>query len=110
MGACVKGNVVVVPFPSSDLSQSKKSPALVVAPLAGDDVILCQITSAARADAYSIALSDADFERGTLRQASTIRPNRLFTADTSIVAYTAGRLRPAKVTQVVDAVVRIVQA
>lgn len=110
MGAFVKGDVVVVPFPSSDLSQCKKRPALVVAPLAGDDVILCQITSTARADAYAIALPGADFERGTLRQASTIRPNRLFTADTSIVAYTAGRLRPAKVTQGVDAVVRIAHA
>ena len=44
MGAFVKGDVVVAPFPFSDLSAAKKRPALVVATLAGNDVILCQIT------------------------------------------------------------------
>jgi len=43
MERLVKGDVVVLPFPFSDLSQSKKRPAFVVAPLQGDDVILCQI-------------------------------------------------------------------
>lgn len=47
MGKFVKGDVVVVPFPFSDLSASKRRPALVVATFMGDDVILCQITSKA---------------------------------------------------------------
>jgi mRNA interferase MazF len=41
----VKGDIVVIPFPFSDLSGSKKRPALVLADLQGDDIILCQITS-----------------------------------------------------------------
>jgi len=45
MGGFVKGDVVVMPFPYSDLSATKKRPALVIAVLDGDDVILCQITS-----------------------------------------------------------------
>jgi len=45
MGRFVKGDVVVMPFPYSDLSATKKRPALVIAALDGDDVILCQITS-----------------------------------------------------------------
>ena len=45
MGRFVKGDVVVIPFPYSDLSAGKKRPALVVPCLDGDDVILCQITS-----------------------------------------------------------------
>ncbi len=45
MGKFVKGDVIVVPFPFSDLSASKKRPALVVASLKGDDVILCGYTS-----------------------------------------------------------------
>lgn len=42
MGAFVKGDVVVTPFPFSDLSAAKKRPALVVAALTGDDVLLRQ--------------------------------------------------------------------
>jgi hypothetical protein len=37
----IKGDVVVIPFPFSDLSQSKRRPALPIAPLEGDDAILC---------------------------------------------------------------------
>jgi hypothetical protein len=36
------------------LSQAKRRPTLVLAALRGDDVILCQITSQARADEYSV--------------------------------------------------------
>jgi len=41
----VKGDVVVVPFTFSDLTQAKRRPALVVSVLEGDDLILSQITS-----------------------------------------------------------------
>ncbi len=41
----IKGDVVVMPFPFSELSGSKKRPALVLADLPGDDILLCQITS-----------------------------------------------------------------
>lgn len=41
----VKGDVVVLPFPFSDLTLSKRRPALVVAAPGGDDLILCQVTS-----------------------------------------------------------------
>ena len=56
MEKLMKGDVVVLPFPFSDLSASKKRPALVVATLSGEDVILCQITSIAWHDDFSIAL------------------------------------------------------
>lgn len=45
MAKFVKGDVVVVPFPFSDLTQAKRGPAFVLAELTGNDLILCQITS-----------------------------------------------------------------
>jgi mRNA interferase MazF len=35
----VKGDVVVVPFPFSDLTRAKRRPSLVIAELEGDDLI-----------------------------------------------------------------------
>jgi mRNA interferase MazF len=35
----VKGDLVVVPFPFSDLTQAKRRPALIVSVLEGDDLI-----------------------------------------------------------------------
>ena len=107
MGAFVKGDVVVTLFPFSDLSATKKRPALVVATLTGDDVILCQITSHAVADRYAVPLTDREFTSGALRQASNIRPNRLFTAESSIILYRAGTISAAKMQEVLAKLVQI---
>lgn len=65
MERLVKGDVVVVPFPFSDLTTVKRRPALVVATPGGDDIILCQITSQQVRDRYAISISDTDFTEGT---------------------------------------------
>ena len=85
MARFVKGDVVVVPFPFSDLSQAKKRPALIVAELQGNDLILCQITSKRIKDKYAVLIDDKDIESGSLRQTSNVRPNRIFTSDANIV-------------------------
>ena len=54
MGKFVKGDIVVTPFPFSDLSTNKKRPALIVATLQGGDVVMCQITSKNVNDSYAI--------------------------------------------------------
>lgn len=109
MGRFVKGDVVVTPFPFTDLTGSKRRPALVVAVLTGDDVVLCQITSVARRDAYSIPLVAGDFTRGSLSRPSVIRPNRLFTADDGLIVRSVGTVTAAKLEEVVDRVVEIVR-
>ncbi len=80
MARFVKGDVVVVPFPFSDLTRAKRRPALVVAEMERDDLILCQITSQRIRDRYAIPIDDKDFQTGSLKQRSNGRPNRLFTA------------------------------
>jgi mRNA interferase MazF len=50
----IKGDVAVVPFPFSDLTAAKRRPALIIAELSGDDLILSQITSHKIIDPYSI--------------------------------------------------------
>ena len=107
MARLVKGDVVVVPFPFSDLSRAKRRPVLVVAELEGDDLILCQITSQAVRDKYTVAIKDSDFETGTLKQESNARPNRIFTADRHIVLYQIGHLKPAKTKEIIDGIVEI---
>ncbi len=109
MGKFVKGDVVIAPFPYSDLTTSKKRPALVIVPLDGDDVILCQITSQMKKDDYSIALQNTDFQSGTLHQNSFVRPNRLYTADSSIVLYKAGDVKKSKMDEVVDKIIAIIK-
>ncbi|MFC2136482.1 type II toxin-antitoxin system PemK/MazF family toxin [Bacteroidota bacterium] len=104
----VKGDVVVIPFPFSDLTETKRRPALILTALDGSDVILCQITSRNVKDGYAIQISDDDFESGTLKQISNVRPNRIFTADGQIVLYKIGKLQTAKISHIVNKVVEII--
>ena len=68
----VKGDVVILPFPYTNFSSTKKRPALVVAQLKGNNVILVQITSQRRDDDDAIELKDSDFSSGDLKKTSFI--------------------------------------
>jgi len=103
----MKGDVVVVPFPFSNLTEAKRRPAFVLAELDGDDRILCQITSQQFKDRYAVSLDESDFEDGSLRKISNIRPNRIFTADSSLIRYKVGRIKPNKIDEVVKKIIDI---
>ncbi|WP_321506788.1 type II toxin-antitoxin system PemK/MazF family toxin [uncultured Methanoregula sp.] len=110
MGEPVKGDIVVVLFPFSDLSNAKKRPALVLATPDGEDVILCQITSRLVSDRYAVLIGEDDFSAGSLRQESNVRPTRIFTADKKIIQYIAGHLKDDVMERIVNRLIDIVRA
>jgi mRNA interferase MazF len=100
METFAKGDIVLIPFPFSDLSSIKNRPSLVVATLKGEDIILCQITSQAREDKDAIAVTDNDFQKGKLSITSYARPTKIFTADKSIIISKIGELKERKIKEV----------
>lgn len=102
----IKGDVVVVPFPFTDLSTMKRRPALVITDLKGDDIIICQITSRMSKDIYSITIDNNDFEKGGLNRKSNIRPNRLVTIDGNIMIKKIGNVKTDKVNEVISEIKR----
>ena len=103
------GAVVLLPFPFSDLSQSKLRPAVVLADAGRGDWILCQVTSKPYGDPTAVVLDQVDFAVGSLRAQSFARPGKLFTANDSLFAAEAGPLTTAAFGRVVSAVVKLVQ-
>ena len=99
--------VVLLPFPFSDLSAQKLRPALVLANASRDDWVLCQITSKAYADARAVQIENADFVSGDLQLTSFARPTKLFTAHRSLVLTVAGELRPAAFERVLAVLVEL---
>lgn len=95
MEGLIEGDIVVVPFPFSDLSSSKRRPAVVIAKVQ-NDLILCQITSRLKDEGSNIILKIEDIEDGTLRAESVIRPDKIFTADKEIILYRVGTLKKKK--------------
>lgn len=62
-----------------------------------------------RTDSYSVKIADSDFESGGLKIESFIRPQRIFTADKSLILYKAGRLKAEKINEVEDKLVKIIK-
>jgi len=93
MGQFVVGDIVVVSFPFSDLSGQKMRPALVVAEVEFGDLILCQITSKPYSSKTAFPIQNSDFQKGNLPVISYVRPDKLFTAEASIIQREAGKLK-----------------
>ena len=104
MAALAAGSVILIPFPFSDLSQSKIRPALVLAEVGRGDWILCQITSKPYADPRAIQLDAKDFVSGDLELRSYVRPGKLFTANEALMMESVGRLRGDTFRTILEAV------
>jgi mRNA interferase MazF len=103
------GSVVLVPFPFSDLTQSKLRPAVVLASAERGDWVLCQVTSQAFGDSRAVQFTDHDLASGSLRLTSYARPAKLFTAHESLFTREVGRLQPTAFQKIRDAVRSVFQ-
>ena len=80
-----QGDIILIPFPYSDLTGSKKRPALIVSNsnLKGEDKICCLITSNSPHD--GLLISKESFSEGTLPFKSWVKPHRIFTINERII-------------------------
>jgi mRNA interferase MazF len=103
------GSVILVPFPFSDLSQSKLRPAVVLADAAKGDWILCQITSKSYSDPQAIELTDDSFAKGSLHVVSYARPGKVFTGNRSLIVRLVGELKKDVLEAIVNAIAEMLR-
>ena len=105
-------DVVLISFPFSDLSASKKRPALVISNdgfnSRSEDVICCLITSNPEEVPHSVFISNKDVESGNLEFDSKVKPYKLFTADKTLIVKVLGRLNSEKFASVVKEINKII--
>ena len=87
------GSVVLVSFPFSDLKGQKVRPALILAKVEFNNLVLCQITSKPYSSKTSIKIEKNGFDFGGLPITSFVRPDKIFTADKIIIKGVAGVLK-----------------
>ena len=93
------GDIVLTPFPFTDLSQSKVRPALVLADVGNarePDWVVCEITTSPLVRVREIAIGANDMQAGRLRAGSKVRIDRLVTIDQSVFLRTIGQVTDAK--------------
>ncbi|MFP4090895.1 MAG: type II toxin-antitoxin system PemK/MazF family toxin [Cyclobacteriaceae bacterium] len=75
-----QGDIVLIPFPFTDLSQSKKRPAIILTNEKSNtqgDYLLVQVTSKSNFDLI-LELKEADYKGHSLPVSSYVRYNKIF--------------------------------
>jgi mRNA interferase MazF len=87
-----RGNLLLVPFPFTDLWAAKRRPVLALTgPDAYGDFIALPVTSRPQA-AHGVPLVPRDLVRGSLPMASWIRIDRIVTLNASLVVKAVGHV------------------
>lgn len=107
MGAFTAGQIVVLPFPFSNLLQNKYRPALLLASVGQGDWLVCQITSKGY-DKQAVTINLSDFSSGSLQRVSFARAGKLFTAHESLFVSIAGQLTNKKFYEIKQAVIALI--
>ena len=109
MGVPANGEVVLVPFPFSDLSEYKIRPVVCLADAGRGDFVCCMVTSISYGDPDAEPLGPADFDTGGLLTPSFARPGKLSTLNSKILVRVVGTLTPVAFDRVRSAVVAMLR-
>lgn len=89
-------DIVLVPFPFTDLSTVKKRPVLVLSKTndneVSEDLITCAITSKHRSSTHSLIIDNQNIDEGSLPVQSTILISKLFTIEKTLLLGQIARL------------------
>ena len=99
-----RGDLLLIPFPFSDLSATKRRPVLALtAPDSYGDFIALPVTSRPQTE-HGLPITTSDLVTGSLPAASWIRTNRIVTLNASLVVKTVGRVSERVVAAAVERV------
>jgi mRNA interferase MazF len=102
MERLVRGDVVILEFPFSNLIQVKKRPSLVIKIPKGEDIIVCQITGKSYEESVEIPIKKEDFYKGNLKVESYMRLDKIFSIEKSLIKYKIGSLKQEKFNEILD--------
>ncbi|TSC63969.1 MAG: transcriptional modulator of MazE/toxin MazF, partial [Microgenomates group bacterium Gr01-1014_93] len=98
----VKGDIIVIEFPYSNLKDSKRRPVLILKVPKGEDIIILQITSPSYEKSVEIPIKKEDFKQGNLKRDSHIRIDKIASIDKSLMKYKIGSLKQEKFSEILE--------
>jgi len=101
----VRGDVIVLEFPFSDLRSYKRRPALIIKVPRGEDVIICQITAESQEKDVEVPLKNNEFVKGGLKRDSYVRIDKITTIKKTRIKYRIGSLKSEKVKEIIDKII-----
>ena len=103
---CSPGDLVLIPFPFSDLNTTKKRPVLVLTkPDHHGDFVGLAVTSVPQPEPQ-VAISPESLSDGALPKPSWVRVDKVFTLEQALVLRAFGKLDNTALQQVLSALCR----
>lgn len=91
-----QGDIVLIPIPFTDLSSQKRRPVIIISNdlynRQGPDVVVVAMTSNPTLSAYSFTITSSDLAHGSLNRPGTIRVDKIYTLEQTLIARTFGRV------------------
>jgi mRNA interferase MazF len=109
-----RGDVILIPFPFSDLSSSKQRPALVISSeefhRQCPDIIACAITSQSPTSlaSFEYLLSKDDLSQAGLPKLSKVNCGKIVTLDRRIIRKKLGKLPASTLSEILSLIHKIV--
>lgn len=102
MEGLVKGDIVVIRFPFSNLKEVKKRPVLILKSPKGEDILVVQITGESYVDSLEVPLKKENFKQGSLKRESYVRIDKIASIEKFLIEYKIGTLKQDKINEIVD--------
>jgi len=103
-----RGEIILVPFPFTDMSKSKLRPVLVISNTShnkkSSDFVCCGITSNLNNKNDSIPINDADMIEGALAKKSRIKFSNIFTLQKNLAVKKIGQLGSKKLDVTINSI------
>jgi mRNA interferase MazF len=108
-----KGDIVIIGFPFSDLSNTKKRPALIISNDTVNntgDYLMVQITSKIHKDSLTLPINKTDFVNSKeLPLQSCIRLHKIFLLNESLIIYKNTSVNPEFHNSVIEKITRLLK-
>ncbi|CAG5091237.1 Transcriptional modulator of MazE/toxin, MazF [Thermobacillus xylanilyticus] len=109
-----QGDILLIPFPFTDLSSTKQRPVLVLSNTkyneSNQDIVVAAITSNLTEKEYSILITANDLDEGKLKVDSLIRADKIYTFSNQIVIRKFGHLKAEVYIRVKDQIEKLIRS
>ncbi|MDQ0167274.1 mRNA interferase MazF [Bacillus horti] len=107
-----QGDILLIPFPNTDLSSTKQRPVLVLFNSnyneSNQDIVVAAITSNLTKKKYSVLISNKDLIEGQLKVNSMIRSDKIYTFSNQIILKKFGHLKSEVLEKVTEQIKRLI--
>jgi mRNA interferase MazF len=91
-----QGDIVLIPIPFTDLSSQKRRPVIIISNnhyhQRFPDMVVVAMTSNPTLTPYSFTITSADLTRGSLNRAGTVRVDKIYTLEQTLIVKTFGHV------------------